>query len=133
MLGPTLGAIVEFGPELASQYRYPAYEQWRLISIGKYISHTDFFAIYQWLAGGVIRISLFVLLTSLIFTKDEKNGKLLIFLYGILLIALLIPIDQTIFSEVVFRYFRPISFGLLIIQITSLSLFIGKKIKSERS
>ncbi|MGI8352410.1 GerAB/ArcD/ProY family transporter [Niallia circulans] len=133
MIGPTIGAIVEFGPELASQYRYPAYEQWRLIAIGKYISHTDFFAIYQWLSGGVVRISLFVLLTSLIFTKDEKNSKLLTFLYIFLFIALLIPVDQSIFSEVVFLYFRPVSLVLLIIQIVSLTLFIGKRKKVTRS
>ncbi|MDQ0226131.1 GerAB/ArcD/ProY family transporter [Metabacillus niabensis] len=133
MLGPTIGAIVEFGPDLASKYRYPAYEQWRLISIGRYISHTDFFAIYQWLSGGVIRISLFVLLTSLIATKNKNNIKVLGLLYGLLFIAVLVPVDQNVFSEMVFIYFRPISLIVLLIQISVLAVFLRKRKKVERS
>lgn len=132
MLGPTVGAIVEFGPDLAAQYRYPAFEQWRLISIGKYISHTDFLAIYQWLSGGVIRISLFVLLTSLILTKEKKSLKLLVSLYGVLFIAVLIPVDQSLLTKVVFIYFRPIFLVLLFIQIFVLTIYLVRK-KAERS
>jgi len=133
MIGPTIGAIAEFGPELASKYRYPAYEQWRLISIGKYLSHMDFFAIYQWLSGGVIRISLFVLLTSLMLTKDKKSTKLLTLLYGVLFVALLIPMDQSLFSKITFMYVRPISLIVLIFQITLLTSFIVKKTKDTKS
>src|SRR5690606_38602967 len=49
IIGPLTGAIVEFGPEIASRMRYPAYEEWRLVRLGKYIQHVDFLSIYQWM------------------------------------------------------------------------------------
>ncbi|MED1915440.1 endospore germination permease [Bacillus thuringiensis] len=60
--GPTLGAIVEFGPDKAGKLRYPAYEEWRLANIGLYIEHLDFLSIYQWFSGAFTRISLSLLL-----------------------------------------------------------------------
>ncbi|MBP2000309.1 spore germination protein (amino acid permease) [Paenibacillus shirakamiensis] len=57
-LGPLTGAVTQFGPFEAAKLRYPAFSQWRLVEIGKYIEHVDFFAIYQWLSGAFIRISL---------------------------------------------------------------------------
>ncbi|WML52515.1 GerAB/ArcD/ProY family transporter [Neobacillus sp. PS3-12] len=126
MLGPTMAAIEEFGPEQASMYRYPAYEQWRLISIGRYFSHTDFFAIYQWISGGVIRISLFVLISCRILTKDNNNHKIVRMTYLILFIACIYPFDQSTLASFIYGYFRPFSFLLLTIQIFILALFIVK-------
>lgn len=57
-VGPVTGAIAEFGPVEGEKMRYPAFSQWRLVSIGKYFEHVDFFAIFQWLSGALIRISL---------------------------------------------------------------------------
>ncbi|MFD1953669.1 endospore germination permease [Paenibacillus thailandensis] len=57
-IGPTIGAITQFGPEEAEKLRYPAFSQWRLVHIGKYLEHVDFFAIFQWLSGALIRISI---------------------------------------------------------------------------
>ena len=34
-IGPTMGAITEFGPIEAAKQRYPAYEEWGLGSIGR--------------------------------------------------------------------------------------------------
>lgn len=126
ILGPTMAAIVEFGPEQASEYRYPAYEEWRLISIGRYFSHADFFAIFQWLAGGVIRISLFVFIASRILTKGTANVKVIRIIYAILFIACIYPFDQSPFSTIIYGYFRPLSFFLLTIQILILALYIVK-------
>jgi spore germination protein KB len=126
MLGPTMAAIVEFGPEQASKYRYPAYEEWRLITIGRYFSHADFFAIYQWLSGGVIRISLFVFIASRILTKGMANVKVVRMIYGILFIACMYPFDQSTFSTIIYGYFRPLSFFLLTIQILILALYVVK-------
>ncbi|MBV7507702.1 spore germination protein [Bacillus sp. sid0103] len=126
MLGPTIGAIVEFGPEQASEYRYPAYEEWRLISIGRYFSHADFFAIFQWLSGGVIRISLFVFIACRILTKGMANVKVVRILYAFLFIACIYPFDQSPFSTIIYGYFRPLSFILLTIQILILALYIVK-------
>ena len=41
-LGPLIGAITEFGPNEAAKQRYPAYEEWGLVTIGRYIEHLDF-------------------------------------------------------------------------------------------
>ena len=57
-LSPTIGAIIEFGPVVSSLQRYPAFEQWRIVSIGKYIEHMDFLSIYQWFVGTFIRLSM---------------------------------------------------------------------------
>ncbi|WP_173275380.1 endospore germination permease [Paenibacillus sp. NEAU-GSW1] len=57
-IGPTVGAITIFGPVEASIMRYPAYTQWRIVKVGDYIEHVDFFAVYQWLSGALIRIAM---------------------------------------------------------------------------
>lgn len=57
-IGPYLGSIANFGIENASYMRYPAFEQWRIVTAGKYIEHLDFLSIYQWISGSFIRISL---------------------------------------------------------------------------
>jgi spore germination protein KB len=126
MLGPTMGAIVEFGPEQSSTYRYPAYEQWRLISIGRYFSHADFFAIYQWLSGGVIRISLFVFIASRILTKGVANVKVIRGIYAILFIACIYPIDQSPFTAIIYGYFRPVSFLFLTFQMILFTVYVVK-------
>jgi len=136
MLGPTIGAIIEFGPDQAVKYRYPAFEQWRIISIGRYFSHADFFAVFQWLSGGVIRISLFILIACNIFTKGMKSMKVILFIYGILIIGCLVPIDQSMFSEIIYRFYRPFSFFFLTILIVSITIYISwnkKNIAERRS
>lgn len=57
-LGPLTGSIAEFGPEAASHQRYPAFEQWRILALGGFVTHVDFLSIYQWLTGTFIRVSL---------------------------------------------------------------------------
>src|SRR5690606_24383755 len=57
VFGPTTGAIAEFGPVEASNLRYPAYEEWRLVKIGKYVQHVDFLSIHQWMSGAFARIA----------------------------------------------------------------------------
>jgi len=63
-IGPVIGAIVEFGPVEADKMRYPSFSQWRLVSIGKYFEHVDFFAIFQWMSGALIRIALSIHIIS---------------------------------------------------------------------
>lgn len=63
-LGPLMGAIAAFGPVPAMESRYPAYEQWMLVTITKYITHVDFLALYQWISGTLIRISLFLFIMA---------------------------------------------------------------------
>ncbi|MDF2837271.1 MAG: spore germination protein [Paenibacillus sp.] len=63
-VGPVTGAISEFGPLEAEKMRYPAFSQWRLVTIGRYFEHVDFFAIYQWLSGAMVRVSLGIYLLA---------------------------------------------------------------------
>ncbi|MHA6485300.1 endospore germination permease [Paenibacillus sp. strain BS8-2] len=85
-IGPVTGAISEFGPVEAEKMLYPAFSQWRLVTIGRYFEHVDFFAIYQWLSGAMVRISLSIFLL-IEFTPIAKMKHKWI---GMLLIGLLI-------------------------------------------
>jgi len=63
-LGPTIGAITEFGPTEATKQRYPAYEEWSIGAIGSFIDHFDFLSIYQWLTGAFIRVGLILFIVA---------------------------------------------------------------------
>lgn len=72
-IGPTMGAITSFGPEMASSFRFPAFEQWRLVSLGKTITHVDFLAVFQLLAGVTIKVALCTfLIIDLIRIKSNR-------------------------------------------------------------
>lgn len=73
LLGPLLGAIATYGPVESANQRFPAFEQWRLVVIGKYIAHIDFLALYQWLSGAFIRIALAL---YIILYWVRPNGKI---------------------------------------------------------
>jgi len=75
-LGPLMGAIANFGPIPAMESRYPAYEQWMLVTLTKYISHVDFLALYQWLSGALIRISLFLFIIAEGFSVKSSKRRL---------------------------------------------------------
>ncbi|SDX38800.1 GerAB/ArcD/ProY family transporter [Paenibacillus sp. CF384] len=89
MLGPAVGAITEFGPEEADKLLYPAFAQWRLVSIGKYVEHVDFFAIYQWMSGAFVRISLgMALVLELIPLRKPKARLIFIVTLSLIYIVL---------------------------------------------
>lgn len=94
-LGPLLGSIAIFGPEEASNQRYPAYEEWRLLKIGKYIEHVDFFSIYQWLSGGFIRISFGLYIIGQLFSFKTRKRNVLIGISSLItFVAVLLPISD---------------------------------------
>ena len=83
IIGPTIGAITEFGPIEAAYQRDPAYEQWRLVKIGRFIEHVDFLSIFQWLSGAYIRIALAIYLTIELWNLQRlKHRVLATFLIG---------------------------------------------------
>ncbi|GMK42364.1 hypothetical protein PCCS19_54230 [Paenibacillus sp. CCS19] len=86
-LGPVTGAIAEFGPFESAKLKYPAFSQWRLVTIGHYIEHLDFLAIYQWMAGSFVRISLTLYLASELMFRTDKSRN-----YGIIGLSILIGI-----------------------------------------
>ncbi|ARK24707.1 spore gernimation protein [Sporosarcina sp. P37] len=63
-MGPTIGAITEFGPAEVVKQRFPAYEEWGIGSVGRFIEHFDFASIYQWLSGAFIRVSLLLFIAA---------------------------------------------------------------------
>jgi len=73
-LGPTIGAITEFGPTEATKQRYPAYEEWGIGTIGELFEHFDFLSIYQWLTGAFIRAGLILFVVAELF-KMTGNKK----------------------------------------------------------
>lgn len=109
-LGPLMGAIANFGPIQAMQARYPAFDQWMLVTITKYITHIDFLALYQWISGALIRISLFLfMITDSISFKKSKSKLLFLLILGSLLSGLsLIPvIDRQLELYVMGKYSLP--------------------------
>jgi spore germination protein KB len=128
ILGPLTAAIMEFGPVESVNFQYPAYEQWRVLSIGEYISHLDFFALYQWLSGALIRIGLFMYLIGTLLTQKLQHYRLKPKLVAILYISLfgvmLIKVETYYFYKYVFLYFLPASMVFFLIQILLSALFL---------
>ncbi|WP_241494456.1 GerAB/ArcD/ProY family transporter [Bacillus coahuilensis] len=133
-IGPLTASIMEFGPTEATNYRYPVYEQWRVLSIGEYINHLDFFALYQWLSGALIRVGLLMYLIGYFFTKKlhyyRLRPPLVLFLYSILFISLLlIKVESHYFSMFIYTIYLPFSFifHTVYIFLSVVIVFISKK------
>jgi hypothetical protein len=111
MLGPLIGAITEFGPFEAAKQMVSPYEQWRLVKIGNYVEHVDFFSIYQWLAGASIRISMsiFLLIDFLPPRQIKHKNKLIWLIALIFIISAMLPINEYSFYLWMYRYYFPIS------------------------
>ncbi|OPG99258.1 hypothetical protein B2I21_06280 [Chryseobacterium mucoviscidosis] len=108
-LGPLIGAIVEFDPFEAAKMRYPAFEEWRIASLGKYIAQTDFFSIYQWLAGSFTRISLAMYIVIEIWNIKSASRRILCCaILGVLFIlSMLYPLDDMTFERLLVQYIFP--------------------------
>lgn len=110
IFGPVTGAIAEFGPFEAAELRYPAYEEWRLVAIGKYIRHVDFLSIYQWLSGAFVRIAIAMyLIIDLITTaKQKKSSFIFLVLLGILIVILVqLPFSDMQYTAFLKGYYLP--------------------------
>lgn len=128
-IGPLVGAITEFGPSEAAKQRYPAYEEWGLATIGRFIEHVDFFSIYQWLTGTFLRVGfiLYVCAEILNVQDDKKQvwSKLAPPFFFICLALTLIRenefiiINEKYFLISTFLFFIILSLFLTIIALTS--------------
>lgn len=106
-IGPLMGSISLFGPDEAAHQRYPAYAQWRMVRLGEYVEHVDFFSIYQWLSGMYIRVSLSLLLLGEMW-KLQKHKWLPMFLGALsMLVAVLLPISDMAFQDLLSEYYFP--------------------------
>ncbi|CAM3657244.1 endospore germination permease [Cohnella lubricantis] len=130
ILGPLMGSIAVFGPAEAANQRYPAYEQWRLVQLGQYISHLDFFSIYQWLSGTFVRVSLALFIMVDIW-KPGKRLPWFIF-YGALMIAsVVMPVSDALFLDFLRNVFFPASvyFALGLMALLVTKIWISNKMR----
>ncbi|MGX4585201.1 endospore germination permease [Paenibacillus chitinolyticus] len=111
MLGPIVGAITEFGPEEAAKQAESPYEQWRLVKVGDSIEHVDFFSVFQWLAGTMVRISLslFLLGDLLPFKRAKYRNRFIACMALSYLLITLLPITQQNLYEFMHRYYFHLS------------------------
>ncbi|GAB6989181.1 GerAB/ArcD/ProY family transporter [Paenibacillus pini] len=135
-LGPLIGAITIFDPMEAERQRYPAYEEWRIATLGRYISQTDFFSIYQWLSGSFIRISLALYLMVdqwNIKSKQRKNLTFFAISLGFLFTNLL-PANDMIFLNFLKKWYFPASFVFMtaFVVILFLLAFIASRKKVQK-
>ncbi|RAP77162.1 endospore germination permease [Paenibacillus montanisoli] len=107
--GPLVGALIEFGPKHASHLRFPAYEEWRLVTIGHFIEHMDFLSIYQWFSGAFLRISLTLfLINDILNIKTKRKKTLFLFLIcSIQLIVINLPFSDPKFVSLVSNILLP--------------------------
>lgn len=100
-MGPLIGAITLFGPEEAAKQRYPAFEEWGLVSIGAFITHMDFLSIYQWLTGTFIRVGLLLFIAADILNITENSKKIWSYLVPPFFIVnlILFLLDDNLFYE----------------------------------
>ncbi|MEB3103424.1 GerAB/ArcD/ProY family transporter [Ferviditalea candida] len=106
-LGPLVGAIALFGPDEAANQRYPAYEQWRMVRLGEYVEHVDFFSIYQWLSGTFVRVSLSLYLLAEIW-RVKRRLVLMICAALLMLVATTAPISDMAFLRFLEHFYFPI-------------------------
>lgn len=131
-LGPLAGAIAIFGPFEAANLRYPAFEQWRMVILGKYISHLDFFSIYQWMSGIFVRISLmlFLILDVLGAKSDRTQVFLLTGICALYAAFSLYPLDDVTFLQQLATWFYPAvsgcSFSVAVLLLV-LVVLLGKR------
>lgn len=132
VLGPTIGSIVSFGPSIAADLRFPAFEQWRLVELGEHISHVDALAVFQLLCGAVIRISLcFYFIVHIFKIQSIRRKPLFIVLTATVYSFVMFFHISDIWMQTVLRnYFYPFAvlFG---IGITLTLLTIGYFIKGK--
>ncbi|MBO9610033.1 MAG: endospore germination permease [Paenibacillaceae bacterium] len=131
-IGPTMGSIAEFGPFEAAKQRYPAYEQWRMVKIGKYIEHLDFLSIYQWLTGAFIRISVavFAIADLLAFRSPRRKIMLIVAICALMIAYTLYPYDDVFFVRFMYRVYFPATSCYLIA--LSLALAVAAWIATRR-
>lgn len=122
-LSPLTGAISEFGPIESSRQRFPAFEQWRLLTIGRDIENMEFFAIYQWLSGSFIRISICLfLITEMMGLRTPKQRLYTVVFLGISMIALTsLPFSDMQFVTFLSKVYYPLFMIIVILSTLSIA------------
>lgn len=134
ILGPSIGSLTEFGPHEAARQKYPAFEQWGLVSLGRFIEHVDFLSIYQWITGAFIRISFFLFLSAEPFTF-KSNKKKIFLLAGFslfMIISNLIPLSDITFYSFIRSYLLPFTFWFFLAVSIVLGVIAAKANRKSR-
>ncbi|MBA2943090.1 endospore germination permease [Paenibacillus sp. CGMCC 1.16610] len=132
-VGPLIGAIAIFGPFEADELRYPAFEQWRMVTLGKYISHLDFLSIFQWISGACIRMSMLMFLTIdvLMIQKKRTRTWLLIGMSLFFVTMCLLPVTDNQMVGFIQEWYYPMMFvtgaGLLLVLLVLIFLPMRRK------
>src|SRR5690606_4639717 len=102
-LGLLTGAIIVFGLVEAEMFRFPAYEEWELVSIGYFIEHIFFFVIYQWLTGTFIRLAIILFFIKDLLSLFKKYGKYIyFFIFIVIEIFTLYPLNDFAYAKLLF-------------------------------
>ncbi|MFH0068275.1 endospore germination permease [Peribacillus sp. NPDC056705] len=126
ILGPLIGSIVEFGPVEAARQKFPAFEQWGLVTLGRFIEHLDFLSIYQWLTGAFIRVSFFLFLSLEVLSIKKKRNKIILLLtYSIfLIISTSFSFSDVVLYSFIKTFVLPITLFFFLAVSILLSLFV---------
>jgi len=130
-IGPLIGTIAIFGPEEAGKLNYPSFFQWRVLSIGQYFNHLDFFAIYQWLSATFIRLALILYLIKEVF-NFRKPIIIQLIVCALYLLFMMIPISDGQFFVFLKDYFY-LGMSIFAIAIISLISLLMKKSRNRVS
>lgn len=134
-VGPLIGAIAIFGPFEADGLRYPAFEQWRMVTLGKYISHLDFLSIFQWISGACIRMSMlmFIIIDALMISKKGTRTLLLLGISLLFVSVCLLPLSDNQMVYFIQTWYYPMMFpvgaGLLAVLLVLSILPVKRKEK----
>ncbi|PAV28677.1 hypothetical protein CIL05_15405 [Virgibacillus profundi] len=125
VMGPLLGSIAIFGVEEAGKIKYPAFLQWRILSIGQYFNHLDFFSIYQWLSGSFIRLALILYLIAKAF-KFKKPIIIQVLICILYLVLISAPISDMQFVAILKDYFYLTTCIFAIVMTVFLAILVRK-------
>lgn len=134
ILGPLIGSITEFGPKEAARQKYPAFEQWGLVTLGRFIEHVDFLSIYQWLTGAFVRVSFLLFLAlEVLSIKKKRNKTILLIMFSlVLIISNSFRISDITLYSIIKTFIMPGTFYYFFTVSILLSLFIFFKNRRKR-
>jgi len=131
IFGPTLGTLSAFGPSEGGNLRFPAFEQWRLVMIGDYISHVDFLAAFQLMSGTILRTALILHIISEVIGIGRQTFRQLFMLFFTILISVpsLIQMSDIQVQTFIYRYFFKYSllFGVAVAAILFALTFLPQR------
>lgn len=133
-VGPIIGGITEFGPKEASMQRYTAFDQWKILSLGRLLQHVDFLSIYQWLSGSLIRVALSIYLIGRILGdhKPKRKPKIYIFIWLFLFVMIFMKWRADITLSLLYKYYFPICLVTIIVfTILIILTLLISKIRSD--